>query len=166
MKKAVVLLTIFVLLSVMTLGFTLEIGGGVNMISFLGVAIPLPTAAVGVGIPIVGDFSLTGQFDVILPISSSDESTMAFMILGGGRYTFKTNNMNVFFGADGGILTSSEIVSNSTPIFGVNAGVNFSIFYVKAAMRWMSISSNQEVSHPVTMFIPLTELTAGLGFNF
>ncbi len=167
MKKVAVFLAIFALASVIAMGFSVEIGGGVNLFSVFGISIPLPTASVGVGIPIVNAFSLTGQFNVLFPISSSSEgNSMAYMFLGGGRFTFNMKKMNVFVGADGGVLTDFQSTGGNIPIFGVNGGVNFSIFYFKAAMRWMMVTSSETVSHPTTVFLPLNEFTAGLAFSF
>ncbi|WP_036223687.1 hypothetical protein [Mesoaciditoga lauensis] len=168
MKKLLVIAILTLAMSALVFGFGIEIGGGVNMLSLLGLSAPIPTVAAGVVVPIMGPFSLTGQVDALF--SFSDNSSMAFIILGGGRYTFDVSNMKIFAGVDGGIMTgfsSTQSGSQMLPIFGVNGGVNFGMFYLKGAMRWLSVTySYGETSGPTTILLNLTELTGGLYFEF
>ena len=162
--KNILIASVFILaMGTMIFGFGIELGAGMNTIVSLGI----PTVAVGATMPIMGAFSLTGQFDTLFSTgsTSSNSSSMAFMILGGGRYTFNMGSMKTFVGVDGGILTNFSAGSSQIPIFGINAGANFGIFYVKGAMRWLSVRS-PEIDHPTSILLTLNELTGGLYFEF
>ena len=169
MKKLLIVLVLTLAMSALAFGFGTELGAGVNMISVFGIEVNIPTVAAGVNVPITGPFSITGQIDALFPPSNSNNSegsSMAFMILGGGRYTFNMSSLKAFVGADGGVLTDFSGSSHMTPAFGVNAGAIFNMFYVKGAMRWLSITSSYELDHPVTIFLTLTEITGGVYFEF
>jgi hypothetical protein len=167
-KRLLIVLILTLAMSALVFGFGIELGAGVNMMSAFGISIAIPTVAAGVNIPITGPFSITGQFDTLFSTgsTSSSNSSMAFMILGGGRYTFNMSSMKAFVGADGGVLTSFSGSSSMIPVFGVNAGAIFNMFYIKGAMRWLSVTSSAELDHPVTVFLTLTEITGGLYFEF
>ncbi len=163
MKKFMVVSTLILMMSAFVFGFGIELGAGVNIMGFLGLGLTLPTIAAGVNVPIAGNFSLTGQFDTLLLTSLS--TSTAFMVLGGGRYTFDMKQMKLFVGADGGVMTNFTSTSAMIPVFGVNGGVLFQMFYVKGAMRWMSIRTG-EPSANINFLLQLMELTAGINWVF
>ena len=166
-KNILIASVLILAMGTMIFGFGIELGAGVNIMSVFGISAAIPTVAVGATMPIMGAFSLTGQFDTLFSTgsTSSNSSSMAFMILGGGRYTFNMGSMKTFVGVDGGILTNFSAGSSQIPIFGINAGANFGIFYVKGAMRWLSVRS-PEIDHPTSILLTLNELTGGLYFEF
>ena len=161
MRKFIVVSALILMMSAFIFGFGIELGAGVNNYLLI---LNLPTVAAGVNVPIAGNFSLTGQFDALfVPISNS----FTFMTLGGGRYTFDMKNMKPFVGADGGVLTNFTSGSAMVPIFGFNGGVQFQMFYIKGAMRWMSTNTGQPSEEPPSnLLVSLNELTAGINWAF
>ncbi len=161
MRKFIVVSALILMMSAFIFGFGIELGAGVNnMMIFLN----FPTVAAGVNVPIAGNFSLTGQFDALFPLTSG--SNPSFMALGGGRYTFDMKNMKLFVGADGGILTNFTSGSNMYPVFGFNGGVQFQMFYIKGAMRWPRVNIGQPSYNTTNVFVSLNELTAGINWAF
>lgn len=164
-KKFVVVSALILMMSAFVFGFGIELGAGVN-----NLILPFPTIAAGVNVPIAGNISLTGQFNMLfLPITTESAPTsMTFMVLGGGRYTFDMKQMKLFVGADGGVMTDFTGASAMIPVFGINGGVLFQMFYIKGAMRWMSISSGEPSTGPglSSFLLQLTELTAGINWVF
>ncbi len=164
-KKLFVMVILALAISASAFGFGIELGAGANVINVFGRIVPIPSAGGGVIVPVMGSFSLTGQFDALFEVGYSSDSP-AYMALGGGRYTFDMKNMKIFIGADGGALMNF-FTPTTNLIFGVNAGISFGMFYIKGAMRWLNITySDGETTAPQTKLFPVTEIMGGLYLEF
>ncbi len=159
MKKTMIFSMLGVLCVTMIFAFNVEIGAGMSKMN----SSSFPTASIAMGIPTFENTYLTGQFNVIFLHSFRGKNSTAFTLLGGLKYDLKMHGINVFLGMDGGMITNFEGIFNA-PIVGVNASINFSIFYAKAAIRWISVNLNS--NDAVGFFLGLTELTAGLELNY
>ncbi len=163
MVKIVLVLSITSLIFVgLAFGIGFEIGGGVNYFGIPGIGLMIPTVCGGVVFPLFGDFSITGQGDMLM-FSSGNSSNTMFMLLGGARYTFGSKGIMPFVGADAGVLTTS---SDTVPVFGINGGMIFNLLgsvngYVKGAFRVISMGSGNPSEGPTMLTLQLMELTGG-----
>ncbi len=160
LKKMLVMAVFTMITSALVFGWGIELGAGGNVMG----AFPIPAVEGSVIIPISGPLSLTGQITALLAVGETAD-TPAYMVLGGGRYTFDMKGVKFFIGADAGMLTKFFTFPNSL-IFGANAGMNFGMFYVKGAMRMVRFTSTGETTAPQSKLIPLGEITGGLCLEF
>lgn len=160
MKKTAVFLLACFVLSAIAFGFSIEIGGGIETFP-IAASLWLPAVSAGIHLPIGDNFGITGDVGAIMPLAAT--------VLGGLRYTFGSPDdfMRLYAGADGGVLNS---YGATYPIAGVNGGANFKFgtfgLYAETAYRFMMVTTGGVTSAPITVVLPLFELTGGVTLNF
>lgn len=168
MTKFLIVIAAMVLISGLVFGVGFELGGGVEILNFLGIGFSLPTAVLGMDIPVTQEISITAQGNLMFAPAST---ATAMLLLGGGRYTFTSGSMKPFIGIDGGIMGDVFSAQGGfLPIFGINGGLvipfagNFGA-YVKAAMRFLVVTS-PNLDSVGSVMINMTELSGGIRFAF